>query len=78
MDFKPEDAGLGIGEKRMFWQGINVVKIPLCSLKNRYMFSVNFLLDKPDTIQKYLLYNSLNNIVFHKKLKAYDGRGKSF
>ena len=76
VDFKPEDAGLGIGEKRMFWQGINVVKIPLCSLKNRYMFSVNFLLDKPDTIQKYLLYNSLNNIVFHKKLKAYDGMGK--
>lgn len=33
VDFKPEDAGLGIGEKRMFWQGINVVKIPLCSLK---------------------------------------------
>ena len=66
VDFKPEGDGLGIGEKKMVWQGINVVKTPLCSLKNRYVFSVNFLLDKPDTIQKYLLYNSLNNIIFQK------------
>ena len=76
VDFKPEGDGLGIGEKKMVWQGINVVKTPLCSLKNRYVFSVNFLLDKPDTIQKYLLYNSLNNIIFQKKLKVYNGMTK--
>ena len=76
VDFKPEGDGLGIGEKKIVWQGINVVKTPLCSLKNRYVFSVNFLLDKPDTIQKYLLYNSLNNIIFQKKLKVYNGMTK--
>lgn len=37
VDFKPEGDGLGIGEKKMVWQGINVVKTPLCSLKNRYV-----------------------------------------
>lgn len=76
LEFKKEKPGLEIGERKYVCQGLDTLEVPLQNLKNRYVCSVNFLLDKPDKVQKYLLYNKFKYIFSCKALKKYAGMGK--
>lgn len=76
LGFEMENPGLGLEEKLFIWRGLNVLEAPLCNMGNRYVFSVNFLLNRIDTIQKYLVYSNLKKTVFNKTLKEYKGQGK--
>lgn len=74
--FTTETVGLGINEKCFVNEGVNIVEVSSPNLSNRYMFSVNYRIDKPTTIQKYLFYNYIRNMVYRSELKEYMGSGK--